>query len=288
MGKNAHKKLPWAEAPILLSLARCKSFAAAAQDLGIDRTTVARRLEKLESQLRTRLFERLSGQLELTQDGRRILSVIERAEQEMGQLQSDEDERRFAHGKVRISLSQHVLSAFAPQFNEFIAAHPAIFLELTTADRFVDLFKYEADIILRIGKTLPDALHNIDLGAVHFGLYRRADQSGPVPDIWVRSGKTAPPGPLQSVHPDATAIAAIDGVLPTRDMILTGSGAGILPRFLGDSDARLASCPPAFPVDKYRMSISCLPEQRNLHRIRIVMKNLSAVLAKTLKEYDDE
>lgn len=288
MGNYAHVELPWAEAPILLALARCKSFVTAAQELGVDRTTVARRLGKLEAQLNTRLFERLSGRLELSQDGRRILSVIERAEQEMSQLQSNKRDKRFSHGKVRISLSQHVLSAFAPQINEFIAQYPEIFLELTTSDRFVDLFKYEADVILRIGKSSPDTLHSIDLGAVRFGLYRRVDQSGPVRAVWVRAGKTKIPGQMRSENGDVVTVAAIDGVLPTRDMILTGGGAGILPKFLGDSDARLATCPFDFPVDNYRLSISCLPEQRNLHRIRILMKNLSAVLTETLKAYEDD
>jgi len=285
LGENAQTELPWGEVPVLLALARGKSFAVAAQMLGIDRTTVARRLERLEAQLDTQLFDRVAGGLSLTQHGRRILAVSERAEQELSHIQTNCEERRIKYGKVRISVSEHVLSAFAPQLNAFMNDHPDLFLELTTSNRLVDLAKYEADVVLRIGKRPTATLHTRDLGEVRFAYYRRQDETGPILTFWPRAGETEVPAQLLKDHPDAKVVAAIDGVLPTRDMILAGGGAGALPHFLGGSDDRLIPCSEDILPDTFRLFMGCLPEQRNLQRIQIVMKHLSKSLSQSLQSY---
>ncbi|MFY0681305.1 MAG: LysR family transcriptional regulator [Thalassovita sp.] len=282
MGKNARSELPWADVPILLALMRRKSLGAAAEALGVDRTTVARRLERLEAQLGTQLFERISGKLVATDAGRRILSAAERAEQELSSLNPTESEQRFKHGKVRIALSEHVLAGFAPQLSEFVHAHPDVFLEFVTSNRFVDLSKYEADIVIRIGRIPSEKMYTKDLGQVNFALYRRADEIGPLRIFWPRAGETDMPPVLRRDHPDAVSLAAIDGVLPTRDIILSGGGAGILPRFLGDGDTRLTAISTDLSESPYRLFIGCLQEQRNLHRIRLVMQKLTKKLAEAL------
>ncbi len=285
-GKNAHRKLPWGDVPFFLALARKKSFSAAAEDLRVDRTTAARRLDKLEASFGIKLFERHSGQLELTQDGRRIMASVERAEQELGQLNADLDNHHKAYGRVRISLSEHVLVGFADQLNQFIQEHPEVFVELITSDRFVDLHKYEADIVLRIAKAPPEKLKNIDLGAVTFGVYQRADQEGKVSSFWAMPGQSELTRQMAKINTQAVVKAAIDGVLPTREMVLAGGGAGVLPKFLGENDQGLVLAATAEQRSSYRMTISCLPEQRNLHRIRIVMKELSMLIRQALSDLD--
>ncbi|MEP0505248.1 MAG: LysR family transcriptional regulator [Paracoccaceae bacterium] len=284
MGKNAQSKLPWADIPILLALMRRNSLAAAAEALGVDRTTVARRLERLEAQLETQLFERISGKLVATDAGRRILSAAERAEQELSHLNPNESEQRFKHGKVRIALSEHVLAGFAPQLCDFVHDHPEVFLEFATSNRLVDLSKYEADVVIRIGRIPPEKMYTKDLGLVRFALYRRADETGPLRIFWPRAGETDMPQFLRRDHPDTVSVAAIDGVLPTREIILAGGGAGILPRFLGDGDSRLTSCSDDISENPYRLFIGCLHEQRNLHRIRLVMRYLTKQLTDALTD----
>ena len=287
MGVSAQPGLPWTDAPILLALSRSKSFMAAAGALGIDRTTVARRLDRLEATLGIKLFERSAAGLDLTPEGRRILSFVERAEQELSQLHPDEERHRIGYGKVRLSLSQHVLAAFAAPLARFIDEHPDFFLDLATSDRYVDLHRFEADIVLRLGKSRPSGLHSIDLGPVHFGLYRRADEDGPISRVWALPGQTSAPVPTLGQSEPVEVIAAVDGVLPTRDMILAGGGAGVLPHFLGENDLRLSPSPSDVVPEPYRLWMSCLPEQRNLVRIRSVMKGLAAPLSDALTRVAD-
>lgn len=285
MGKNAQMNIPlWADMPILLALMRAGSFDAAAHSLGIDRTTVARRLERVEKRLEIQLFDRASGRLKPTEEGRRILSAGERAEQELTDIQPDYGDKRFTHGKVRISLSEHILSAFSAQLFELITAHPDLFLEFTTSNRLVDLSRYEADIVIRISQHPQDAMHTVDLGPIPFGLYRRADSNGPILHFWASPGETTVPKHTLQAYPEASVIAAIDGVLATREMILSGDGVGVLPSFLGDQDERLKLISDKTIDSKYRLIVGCLPEQRNLHRIRTVMRYLSKRLVSSAED----
>lgn len=280
-------KLLWADAPFILSLARGSSFVSAAHDLGVDRTTVARRLERLEAQLGAMLFKRVSGKLELTRYGRKVMSFVEKAEQELSQLNVDQKDQNIAGGRVRVSVSQHVLAGFAKQIRQFIVKHPGILLELTTSDRFVDLYKYEADIVLRIAKTRPDKLHSVDLGIVNFRLYSHIEQPDSVDTLLAYPGQSELPKQMRPENNQAKIVAAVEGVLPTRDMIIAGAGAGVLPSFIGQSDMRLRPCSPKSPTGRYRLYMCCLPAQRTLSRIQMVMENLACQIAAALKEFDE-
>lgn len=281
-GNFAQDKLPWSDIPFILALARCRSFSDAAEVLKVDRTTVARRLDKLETQLNSKIFERHLGELSLSTEGRRIVAIAERAEQELSQIQIDTDERRIKYGKVRVSVSEHVLAAFAPEVCQLIADLPEAFLEFTTSDRQVDLAKYEADIVLRIGRAPPPRLHTIDLGEMRFACYRPKTETGPVKKYWARAGETEVPKVLRKDHPDAEVIAAVDGILPMREVIIAGGGAALLPYIVGEKDERLRMCSDFVSSGKFRLYAGCLPEQRHLHRIRLVMKHLSKTLSAAL------
>jgi DNA-binding transcriptional LysR family regulator len=286
MGISAHTRLPWSDAPFLLALARSGNFMAAASDLGVDRTTVARRLDRLEERLGTKLFERISGDLELTLHGRRTLAVMERAEQELSHLYPDKDDARIAFGKVRVSLSPHVLAGFSAEIIRFAASHPQIFPVLATSDHFVDLHRYEADIALRVAVTRPHDLHSIDLGQVRFGLYRRSDQSGLVRAVFTLPGQSELSRDFVPQSQSPIVVASVDGVLPTRELVLAGGGAGLLPQFIAEDDPRLALVSDRLAEGRHRLWMSCLSEQKTNSRIRTVMKGLSAEIAQRLKALD--
>lgn len=286
MGINARTPLPWSDAPFLLALARSGNFMAAASELGVDRTTVARRLDRLEERLGTKLFERTSGELELTLHGRRTLAVMERAEQELSHLYPDKDDARIAFGKVRVSLSPHVLAGFSGEIIRFAASHPQIFLVLTTSDRFVDLHRYVADIALRVAVTRPHDLHSIDLGPVRFGLYRRSDQTGPVRAVFALPGQTELSRDFVPHAEPTIVVASVDGVLPTRELVLAGGGAGILPQFIAENDPRLAFVSAGLSEGRHRLWMSCLAEQKANARISTAMKGLSGEIAQRLKTLD--
>ena len=94
----------WNDVRYAVVLARCGSLAAAARQLGVDQTTVSRRLRVLESDMGTPLFERLKGVLTPTPAGRIVVERGQRMEQEMAALcHLVADSQSQVQGTIRIT-----------------------------------------------------------------------------------------------------------------------------------------------------------------------------------------
>jgi DNA-binding transcriptional LysR family regulator len=70
----------WDDLKVVLALARAGTLAGAARDLGVDATTVGRRVAALEAALRARMFDRLSGGYVATGAGHRAIALAEEME----------------------------------------------------------------------------------------------------------------------------------------------------------------------------------------------------------------
>ncbi|CTQ53998.1 HTH-type transcriptional activator CmpR [Roseibium album] len=279
MSKNAQAELPWSDLPFFLALARTKTLSAAARALNLDRTTVSRRAEHLERSLGRQIFERNTGQFELTSYGRRVFSAAERAEQELKALDTTQDPKRHAFGTVRLSLSAQFFPALSKILAKFGETHPDILLQVTTSDRFVSLNRFETDVALRLSRQTPKGLSVTKLGRLSYYLYRRADLAGPVVDYITHPGRETIPEEVRAAAPDAQIVMSVDGVLPMRDLIAAGVGAGILPSFLGDADTRLAKCSVELSNGEFHLFLACMPEQKRLHRVNRLVTFLSKELA---------
>ena len=134
------------------------SFTAAAKVLGVPLPTVSRRVSELESHLGTRLFERSTRRLSLTNAGRDYLRAVRRILDEV-----DSAERAVA-GEYQAPRGELVVTAptyFAqlhlmPIIAEFLANHPLINVRVLQADRNLHLIEDHVDVGVRIG-ALPDS-----------------------------------------------------------------------------------------------------------------------------------
>ena len=133
------------------------SMSAAAREFGTTQPTVSKSLAHLERQLRVRLVERSTRALAPTEQGQRFYAdakrVIEQFDAAVGSVQGMTGQ---AAGLLRINapvaLGQFRINAMVQRF---MAAHPAIDVELILNDRFVDLVEEGVDVAFRLGGTLP-------------------------------------------------------------------------------------------------------------------------------------
>lgn len=168
--------MDWNDVRYFLALSRLGSVRATGASLGVSHSTVARRLESLEVQLATRLFDRSRDGFTLTDVGRRMLPVAERVEREMATLERrlvGEDER-FS-GPVRLTCcDEYVSEMMVRELSVFCAAYPDIELCITTDSRSFDLSKREADIAVRtlgVGDSPPEHLIGLQLVPVVIASY---------------------------------------------------------------------------------------------------------------------
>lgn len=149
----------WNDVKALLAVARGGSTAAAARELGVNQTTVARRLEALEKDLGARLVERRQAGASLTEAGRSLVGDAEAMERAALALRKTvEAHQRGASGTLRVTMSEMTAnSGLIPLLPEFRAAYPDLTLELAITDERLDLEAGEADVAIRGAFELADS-----------------------------------------------------------------------------------------------------------------------------------
>jgi DNA-binding transcriptional LysR family regulator len=182
-------RFDWDDARVALALWRSRKVEAAARVLGIDPTTVVRRLEAFERSLDVRVLERSRQGWRLTAEGEALLPGLLQLEANALALGSQVGRSRGSvSGWVRVTTSEAIGNYIvAPALVPLLAAHPALRLALLTERRVLDLESYEADLALRTARPRSGALAARVVGAVAYGLY--APRSAAIANAAAEAGK---------------------------------------------------------------------------------------------------
>jgi DNA-binding transcriptional LysR family regulator len=144
----------WDDVRIFLAAYRLQSFGLAASRLGVDTSTVSRRIAALEGQLSVTLFERRRDGLLRTRAAEQVFEAAEAMETAHARLSRDaSDVEANAEGTVRLTVDPGVAEAYVvPSLARFRAKHPRIDVELDASALPLDLGRREADLALRSTK----------------------------------------------------------------------------------------------------------------------------------------
>jgi DNA-binding transcriptional LysR family regulator len=176
---------------ILVAAIEAGSLSAASRRLGTPLATVSRKVSELEAHLKTRLLNRSSRQLTLTDAGRSYLSACKRILEDVGEAE------RAASGEYRAPRGDLIISApivfgrlhVLPIAMEFLRAYPEIDIRFLLADRIINLLEDHVDLAVRIGD-LPDS----SLVATRIGAIRRVVCGSPA--YFAARGTPKDPGDL--------------------------------------------------------------------------------------------
>jgi DNA-binding transcriptional LysR family regulator len=159
---------------IFARVAEAGSFSRAAEQLGVPKSTVSRRISLLEDRLGERVMLRTTRRLTLTEFG---TVLLEHARQLAAEIEAVAAlaESRLAQpsGRLRVSMpSDFANLLLVDMLAAFVALHPAISLELDLSPRRVDLVGENFDLALRMGELPDDAtLAARRIGVFPAGLY---------------------------------------------------------------------------------------------------------------------
>ncbi len=143
---------------ILLAVVDAGSFSAAALQLKMPLATVSRKVGVLEAHLNTRLLNRSTRQLSLTEAGQSYVTACRRILDEVGEAErAASGEYATPRGELAITAPMtfgrlHVL----PVVNDFLKTYPDIDVRMVLADRVVSLLEEHVDVAVRIAQ-LPDS-----------------------------------------------------------------------------------------------------------------------------------
>ena len=244
----------WDDMRVFLALARERKLAPAARLLGIDPTTLGRRVGRLEQALGTLLFEPGAGERVLTAKGNELLVHAERLESAALAAQEASGGAQGLVGQVRLSVSEGFGTwVLAPGLARFNQQHPGVRLDLVSASGFLNPSKREADMALMLARPQKGRLSVQRLGDYDLHLYagpgylgRCADLTSPadlpghtlvgyVPDFLFSPELDY----LGEVHAGLEANLRATSINMQYRMILDGAGIGVLPDFIGRTDPRL-------------------------------------------------
>ena len=278
----------WDDLRIFLACARARTMAAAGRGLGIDETTVARRMTRLAREMDAPLLERTASGLALTPAGDAVRDAAEQMESAVlsaGRRASGADLQ--LSGRVRVTAPEMLGARFVlPAMLAVHARHPAISFELISTIARLDVTRREADLAIRTVRPGDPGLVARKLGRMSMAAYVRKKRRGPLRGVAYVEGIHLPVRAALEDRLEKGAIALrTNSIATVLEAVRLGWGAGDLPCFVGDE---LRDLERALPGEKPESVDVWMVVHRDLQRaarvrelmdeVVVVFRNSAAVL----------
>ncbi|MBD3760758.1 LysR family transcriptional regulator [Rhizorhabdus sp.] len=285
----------WDDLQFFLPLARTGLLAAAARQLGVDATTVGRRIRRLERELggQTLFMQGRDGHV-LTEAGRRLMARVETIERETAAIVGGGDltDGEEIRGRLRVSASEGFGTwLIASHLGDFAAAHRHLAIDLAANTGFLDPSRREADVAILLARPQRGPLITKKLTDYRLRLYaaptyltaRRpiassADLSmqtmvGYIPDLLYSPELNY----LDEVHPGIAAQLRCSSINTQFRLIVAGAGIGVLPCFIGDREPALIPVLPDIVITRSFWLVTH-QDSRHLPRNALFVAWLSALV----------
>lgn len=274
----------WNDLKYLVAVARHGSTLAAARNLGVNQSTVQRRLSELERQLGQRLVERQPSGYRLTEIGEAMLPFAESVASAANAFEQHlKDAGRAQVGIVRLTCPEPIAFRLTQSglLDRFHARHPDLRVEFVLSDRYVDLAKGEADVALRSGDTDDGILVGRKVADSIWAIYAsrayvaRHGAPGSIAELRTRPligfdeslSRHRIATWLHEIAPDAEFVARNNSVLGLVSAAKSGVGIASLPIALGDAESDLVRVLGPIPELTRAWRLLAHPDQRRSRRV---------------------
>ncbi len=237
----------WGDIRVFLAVYREGSTLAASRVLGMNQTTVARRIGALEHALGLKLFDRTNRGADPTDAATRLMPLAEALEAAAEALATAaRAEQSRANLPIRITaFDQRIMGDIGSVVAEFVEQNPGATFEFVASERFLDLVKGEADIALRMTSVIKDErLIARKVGQTHWTYYASrsyAERHG-MPDAFSEDMGPHRVVLLNHVTTNRRNVLRCASAGDVRMAIRTGQGIGPLPLLDGDNEPDLIRC----------------------------------------------
>ena len=293
-----YKDLAWDDFRLVKAIAEARTLPGAAGLIGVNHSTVFRRLGQIEDALGVTLFERHRTGYALTPAGEEMVSLAQQMDENItaftrkiaGQEVSPSGELRITtNDSLLVHLLMPLLARFRQQCRD-------VRLDIVLSNQALNLSKRDADVAVRATDHPPENLVGRRVATIAWALYGRTSDI-PEPESvnpdrlfdrdWVSLGDTLATLKVvkfvqEHVSPERI-VYKVNTVLGLAEAVEEGLGIGHLPCFIGDARpglVRLAPPNPAFAADLWLLTH---PDLRHSARIRVFLDFLAGEIAKRRK-----
>ncbi len=272
----------WNDLRYVLAVAKHGSTTAAARAIGLNQSTVQRRLGQLETRLALRIFERATSGYRLTPAGRSLLPAAEAVEAAVRSF-GEAAEVAARAGILRVTCPEPIAYRLTASglIDRFHERNAEFRIEFVLSDHYVDLAKGEADIALRSGDTEENLVGRKiadSLWAVYASRSYLARHDAPIvitalPDhpligFDLSLDKHRLSQWLREVAPDAVYAARVTSVLGLVSAAKAGMGLAALPVALGGAEPDLVRVIDAVPALTRSWRVLAHVDARQLPRVK--------------------
>jgi DNA-binding transcriptional LysR family regulator len=292
--------LSWDEFRLVKSIAEARSLVGAAGLLGVNHSTVFRRLAAVESAVGARLFERSRTGYEPTAAGEEMIGLATAMAESV-----QEFERRVAGrdvrptGELTVTVPGAVGLHFMPGIvAQFRVQHPGVMVALILSNQMLDLSRRDADVAIRLTNDPPETLVGRRICTGRWAVYCRGDAAaslGAEPmESAVFIGFSDTMGPASArrwIESNVGAERIVARANSTHCMLqlaLQGVGAALLPCFLGDPNPGLTRVGYLLPELDAGLWMLTHSDLRRAARVRAFMDFAAAELAKHRRAFEGE
>ncbi len=273
----------WDDFRYFLAVANLGSFSLAARKLGVNHSTVSRRIQVLEGKHGVRLFERTRTGYELTAAGVSIVEIAEQVNEQIAKASRvllGQDAR--LEGKIKLTMPHDLFeSCLVKPLQRFQSQNPSIELNLSVTPGLRDLANREADIAVRFTPKPPDYLVGKCITQIQHGLYARADLNltRETPIILWGGNIEMPDWAIEHFVNPRFALR-VDDLASMYAAVRAGFGVARMPCFFPDSmnDNSVARLPVALPRSDWGVWLLSHIDLRNTARINHCKAFLDQVL----------
>ena len=303
--------LDWSDLRYALAIGQGGSLAAAARALGVNHTTVLRRLDALEARLGARLFDRQRQGYQPTEAGALLLEQARRMAD-----QADEIERRVQGrdreltGQLRLTTAFVVMEHLLPEpLAGFARAYPGIEVEVLENAFLVDLARRspesstswsqrQADVALRLSNQVAEHLVGRVLGEAPCRVYALRGAPG-LPQAITPMATLLKEAPWVAFERDARSRVydrwmrqhlaqarvrvRVDIFNAVAAMLRTGIGVGVLPEFMEPKHPELVAVSEPIPELAVPLWLLTHPDLRDTARVRVFMQHVGDALTDRLR-----
>jgi DNA-binding transcriptional LysR family regulator len=292
--------LSWDEFRLVKSIADARSLVGAAELLGVNHSTVFRRLAAVELSVGARLFERSRTGYEPTAAGEEMIALATTMADSIIEF-----ERRVAGrdikptGELSVTTSEAIGQHFMPSIvAQFQILNPGVVIELILSNQTFSLSRRDADIAIRLTNDPPETLVGRRICAGRWGVYCRRDVAVALGSESIDSlafvgfgggfGSASGRRWIEAnVRPERLAARA-NSLHCILEMALSGLGAALLPCFLGDRKPDLARIGDPLPELDAGLWMLTHSDLRRSARVRAFMDFAGAELAKHRRAIEGE
>ena len=265
----------WDDLRLFLAVARSGSISGGARQLGVQHSTISRRMRQLEEKLGARLFERKAGGYELTPAGEEVKETAARVEREMlgvdGALLGKDN---ILTGSLKVTAINNMASSvLMPIFASFSRAHPNIDLHILVSNSDASLSQRVADVAIRLTDSPTETLIGkrlVTVASTIYGARSYLEQLEPgrsepnwigveccvFHKTWTKQHCGEKPHNFYS-----------DDTLLTLSAIREGVGVSYLPCFMGDAEPLLARYRDPDPAHNLGLWLLIHPDLKRTRRV---------------------